>query len=226
MKRKTTLRYFLALGLLLLLLCPTAALARQPGSTPETVTEVPYYGPDKPDDSYILGDTINWIVRGINSWAYRDALRMFAVADLHQIRHIVIHLNSEGGSVMDGMALGMLLREKVQAGWTIEVRAQGFVASAAVIVLVTGSPGQRYLHEDSLVMVHEIAAFTFMEQLKTTDARKKADYMALIERTMTGFVARYTKLSTDELLVLMRAETWMTADQAVAKGFADHLVGH
>ena len=58
-----------------------------------------------------------------------------------KIKHVVIHLNSGGGEIFAGMAMAQLMREKIAQGWTIEIKAHGLIASAAMRSLVSGSHG-------------------------------------------------------------------------------------
>jgi hypothetical protein len=58
-----------------------------------------------------------------------------------------------------------------------------------------------------------------------TDLRRYADMMEKSKEKMVAIYAGKTTLPSEDIAGLMTAETWMTSDEAVAKGFADKISG-
>jgi len=143
----------------------------------------------------------------------------------HTKKHIVIYLTSPGGSVFDGLAFAQLMLEAQREGWIVEVRAYGWAASAAAIVLACGTPGHRYIADNSFVMIHELSTLKMFSMETVSDTEKEARVKRLIQNEVMSLLASHTRLSRDELIKKCREETWMCAQTAVEWGFADHIGG-
>lgn len=136
---------------------------------------------------------------------------------LGEIDTLDIYINSPGGDVFAGQAIYSILK-RLTAKKTVHV--DGVAASIASLVAMAGDVIK--MPANATMMVHNPmgGCFGFAE-----DHRKMAD---ALDRVREGMLAAYqskvTKLSKDEIIALLDAETWMTAREAVEKGFADELV--
>lgn len=128
------------------------------------------------------------------------------------VKNIKLLLNSPGGSVFDGMAIYNLLAE-VREKLTVEV--VGLAASIASIIALAGS--KLVMAEGAYFMIHN--PWTRMSG-SSEDLRKAAD---LLDKMRADFIAVYVResgLSEEEVGDMMDAETWLSASEAVEKGFA------
>lgn len=122
-------------------------------------------------------------------------------------------LNSPGGSVFDGMAIYNLLaahRDK------LDIEVVGLAASIASIIALAGR--KLTMAEGSYYMIHNPLTIMVGD---AEELRKTAD---VLDKMKGDFVAIYGKksgLKDDEISQLMDDETWLTADEAIEKGFAD-----
>ncbi|MGX7004138.1 head maturation protease, ClpP-related [Caballeronia sp. KNU42] len=126
---------------------------------------------------------------------------------------IVVAVNSPGGDVFDAFAIYNALRR--YAG-KVTTRVDGVAASAASLVVMAGD--QVVMPENAMMMIHNIWTVTAgtADELRTT-----AD---LMDKTRDGVVAAYrnkTSLEDQAIIDMLDAETWMTALEAQALGFAD-----
>jgi len=137
---------------------------------------------------------------------------------------IVIYLNSPGGEVFEGLGFAQLMLDLQSKGITIEVRCYGLAASAAAIILAAGSPGHRYIADCSFVMVHELWVFKLFSVQSVSQVEKEAKVMRKVQNAIIQMLANRTKLSPEELKRRCAAETWISAQQAIEWGFADHLI--
>ncbi|CAM2154435.1 ATP-dependent Clp protease, protease subunit [Paraburkholderia tropica] len=128
---------------------------------------------------------------------------------------VIVAVNSPGGDVFDAFAIYNALRR--YAG-KVTSRVDGVAASAASLVVMAGDTV--IMPENAMLMIHNpwtIAGGT------SDDLRNTADTM---DKVRDGIVAAYANRSgqtPDDVQQMMNAETWLTAAEAKAIGFADEI---
>lgn len=145
-----------------------------------------------------------------------DELKALA-ADVRTIR---VHVNSPGGDVFEAVAITNALRaQREEKGRTVEMLVEGLAASAASFLLQAGNTIR--IADNALVMVHNPWS------IQIGEASDMLEMAAMLEKVRDTIIATYrwhSTLSVDELKALMDAETWLTADEAIEKGFATEKV--
>lgn len=132
------------------------------------------------------------------------------------VTKISVRVNSPGGNPFDAVAIANALREqRTLKKRSVEMTIDGLAASAASIVIMAGSPIR--IAKNALVMVHDPLSIGIGN---STDFRKIADDLDRVRDVIVATYRWNSSLSDEELRGLMRAETWMDADEAIAKGFA------
>lgn len=129
---------------------------------------------------------------------------------------IKLAINSPGGAVFDALAIYNALRQHPAA---VEVTIMGVAASAASLVAMAGD--RIVMPENAFMMIHNPANIAFGT---ADDMREMADVLDKLGDSLVGIYAARTGLPDDEIRALLDAETWLNADEAVAKGFADELL--
>ena len=129
---------------------------------------------------------------------------------------VTVRVNSPGGDVFAGNAISGLLS---RYNGEVTVRVEGLAASAASAIAMRGDIIE--MDEGSQMMIHR--AHTSLFGGEAPDFRKTAD---ILEKTDEDLIYSYTKrnrrdLDEDTIRDMVHAETWMTASEAVEKGFAD-----
>ena len=207
---------------------PYAAEKEVSLSIPSSITistEFPYHGIREINIAYILKDVGHFLVYGrISDMEYYKMVMAWDLFESKKIKHVIVYLNSGGGEIFAGMAMGQLMREKIAQGWTIEVKAQGLIASAAMRILVSGSHGKRMVSPYALLMVHELSTYTYRSSDSTTDKRKQAKILKMIQDNGTQFMSDMTGIPFEELVLMREEETWFSAEEAIELGFADGLL--
>lgn len=130
---------------------------------------------------------------------------------------IVIEANSNGGFVTAGSEIYTALRN-YKGKVTVEVT--GMVASAASFAIMGAD--KVIMSPTAQMMIHKAL---FNEVSGNSDDLQKAisALNSSDEAIVSAYVAK-TGLSEDELMELMRNETYMSAREAVNKGFADEIM--
>jgi len=126
---------------------------------------------------------------------------------------ITVRINSLGGSVFDGLAIYNLLRDHV-GGVTIKI--DGVAASMASVVAMAGT--RVIMSESALMMIHnpnsEVAG-------EASDLRNMAQVLDQVKNSLVAAYHRKTKMAPNKIAMMMDAETWMSATEALALGFID-----
>lgn len=131
--------------------------------------------------------------------------------------HILVRINSYGGSVTDGIAIYNALRGH---GAQITARVEGIAASIASLIAMAGDEVEMF--SNTLLMVH--APWTIAIG-NSAEMRQMADVLDTYAKAMSTSYARKTGESVDQVMQLLTDGTdhWFTAAEAVEKGYADSL---
>jgi len=182
-------------------------------------------GPKMPTFAYMLPDkTFVWkLFAGIGVSDHSDLIDIFKLMEISGSTKLQIVLNNSGGSVFDGMAIAGQIQEKVKSGYTVEVRVYGIAASAATLILVSGSKDHRFVERNSLVMIHELSTFEFLSIKNVSEKEKEVKILRMIQDNLARLMAEMTGMKLEDLKKLCKEETWLTPEQAVRQGFADKV---
>lgn len=152
----------------------------------------------------------------VSAKAFLDDLKALPAA----VRTVTVRINSLGGDVFDAVAITNALRSWGQVpGRTVVTKVDGLAASAASVVLMAGS--RILIGDNALVMVHEPATLTWGS---AKVHRKIGDDLDVVRGSIVATYRWHSHLSEAELVALLEAETWMSADEAIANGFATEKV--
>jgi ATP-dependent Clp protease protease subunit len=145
---------------------------------------------------------------GITAANFSDAIK-----NAGEISAITMRINSPGGDAFEGVAIYNVLRA---TGKPINVFVDGLAASAASIVAMAGD--NCTMGDGSVMMIHNAMALAIGN---ANDMRKMADTLDTVSGAMADIYANRTEMPKADILKLMDEETWMDANEAIAKGFAD-----
>ena len=122
------------------------------------------------------------------------------------------YINSPGGSVFEGVAIHNIIDRQPNT----VVHIDGLAASAASIVAMAGD--EIRIAENGMIMIHDPWTFAMGN---AAELRDLADTLDQIGGTLRDTYVRRTGQEADEVARMMAEETWMTAEEVVALGFAD-----
>lgn len=136
---------------------------------------------------------------------------MAAMAEAKDAKSITVNINSPGGDAFEGVAIYNLLKA---SGKPVAVNVVGLAASAASIIAMAGKT--RVMNLGTQMMIHEALA---MGAGHADDLRQLADTLDTVSNSIADIYAAETGLTKDKVLSLMKAETWMNAEDAKNDGF-------
>lgn len=125
-----------------------------------------------------------------------------------------LYINSPGGDAAEGAALMAI----VERHGSVTARVQGIAASAATLPMVAAR--QVIIHQSAMVMIHEPSAWGGGT---ADELRRTAATLDKMSETYGQAYARHTGQPLARVLAWMKAETWLTAEEAVELNFADEL---
>jgi len=141
---------------------------------------------------------------------------MASLAELGDQETIVCRLNSPGGSVQEGLAIFNALRA---SGKTIEMHIDAMAASVASVIAMAGDT--IIMADNASIMVHDPFVMAFGGS--SEELRALADEIDRMKSVILDIYSKRTGLGRPELEAMMAAETYLSAKDAVAKGFADKI---
>lgn len=153
------------------------------------------------------------------SWwddSYTSAKDILDTLKDNKNKDVVIHVNSEGGSVFDAFAIYTQLR---QHSGKITAYVDGLAASAASYLIAAAD--EVVMSDVAWLMIHN--ASTWITGNKD-DIRKEANLLENIDNTIASIYAkRSNHYSIDHFLQLMKEETWLSATDAATLGLVDTI---
>ncbi|WP_431282745.1 head maturation protease, ClpP-related [Humitalea sp. 24SJ18S-53] len=130
---------------------------------------------------------------------------------------LTVLVNSPGGSALDGFAIFNML---AQHGGPVTARVNALAASAASYIVMAASRIE--MHDASMMMIHNASLVTMGTK---ADHAASAEILGKIDAIMVRIYAARTGLEPAAITAMMDAETYMDGPEALAKGFATHLLG-
>ncbi|MCF7979391.1 MAG: ATP-dependent Clp protease proteolytic subunit [Chromatiaceae bacterium] len=123
-----------------------------------------------------------------------------------------VRINSPGGSVFEGLAI----TNAIQAHGKVRIIIDGLAASIASLIACAGRRVE--MAENALFMLHQ----PWTNSGGTADdLRRDAAALDQAAKSLVVGYASKSKKPAAEITALMAAETWLTADEALAEGFVD-----
>lgn len=131
-------------------------------------------------------------------------------------REILLHLNTPGGNVFDGLAIANSLKSHPAK---VITQIDGIAASIGSVIAIAGD--EVNIADTGFIMIHNAHGFAIGG---ADEMRKTADTLEKIDGTLSKVYADKTELTQKETLALMNDETWFTAQEAVDIGLADSVI--
>jgi len=131
------------------------------------------------------------------------------------IENLTVRINSYGGEIFDAFAIYNVLARHPA---TVTVIIDGIAASAASVIAMAGD--KVVMPENAFLMIHRAWGVVIGN---SEDMREWADTMAKFDTAIVNTYLKKSDATPEEIEVLMRDETWLTAKEAYELGFADEV---
>jgi len=156
---------------------------------------------------------------GYSKKYFRQAL------DGHKKDKVILSVSSLGGSVDDALAI----YDQIKEHGNVEVQLSAFVASAATFM--TLSAKKITMNENSFYLIHKAMNWVDQWDLMNEDEikeliekleKQKKELAKVTLQLAKMYVAKSGK-SLEEIITLMKQNTWLTAEEAKQWGFVDEI---
>ncbi len=149
-------------------------------------------------------------VDGVSAKGFSEAL-----SDLGEVDILDVRFNTPGGDVFQGMAVyNALNRHPAKKIGHVDALA----ASMGSVILCACDEIE--VAENAIVMIHNVQGGLRGEP---DDLRAYADRMEKLNENAIDIYASRTGMNRDDVVTAMKAETWYTAKEALAAGFATKI---
>lgn len=157
-----------------------------------------------------------FLIDSINDESYEKFSRRVAALERESTLPIEVELMSSGGDAYSALAFsGRMRSSKCQ----FVIKAYGFVASAAVMILAAGDV--RAMTKETWVMVHEDSG---KANGSVTEMQKVALQWSAMEDQWATLLAEYTTTTAEVWRKLHNETKYLTATQCLDLGLIDEIV--
>jgi len=169
------------------------------------------------EDSAEDADTTDvYVYDSIGGWFGMYADEFISALGEVKSKNISLRLNSPGGSVFEGIAIANAIRNHPA---NVTVYVDSLAASIASVIALAGN--RLVMMPQSQIMIHNASGGCYGD---ATEMTKMADLLDKQSRNIAEAYAQHTGRPVAEWQQYMDAETWFTADEAVAVGLADEAM--
>ena len=127
-----------------------------------------------------------------------------------------VEINSGGGSVFAGSEIYTALKSYTG---NVIVKIVGLAASAASVIAMSGKKIQ--MSPTAQLMIHNVSS---RQSGDYRDMEHMAEVLKNANETISNAYRLKSKMSQEQLLEMMNAETWMTAAKAKEYGLIDEIM--
>lgn len=165
--------------------------------------------------SAVEGDSYDWWSGSVkksetSAQYFRETLEKYKNVD-----NINLYINSLGGSVLEGVSIYNQLRRHPAK---VTAYIDGFACSVASVIAMAAD--KVIMPKNAVMMIHNAWA---VASGNAKELRKAADDLDVLnEAGRNAYLLKSAgKIAEEELVKLMDAETYLTAEQCMEYGFAD-----
>lgn len=136
-------------------------------------------------------------------------------------KKITIYLNTNGGSVYDGLSLCNII-ERLKTPTDIIVL--GYAYSMGSIILMSGKNNpnvKRYCYPFSTALIHGGSAYISGSSSQVKDYWK---FNEKYEKRIADFIVSHTNLTEEDYAAIERYEAYMDSDEMFEKGLVDEIL--
>jgi len=133
-------------------------------------------------------------------------------------KEITLYINSPGGSVNAALAIYDTMQFVKPDIKTVCV---GIAASAAAIILCSGTKGKRYVLPNSEVLIHQVMGEAGGQ---ATEIEISARHILKIKERLNKLLAKHTGKSITQIEKDSDRDFWFTAEEAKTYGLVDDII--
>lgn len=170
--------------------------------------------------SRLLKDRIIFIGEPIDDHVANTVIAQMLFLDAENAKEdIKVYINSPGGSVTSALALYDTMQYLKSDVMTICI---GQAASAAAVLLASGTKGKRYSLPNARVLIHQVATGGFEGQQKDVEIHAKE--LLRVKNQLNEILSRHTAQPVKKIEIDTDRDFFMTAEEAKKYGIIDKII--
>jgi len=158
-------------------------------------------------------------VLSLNKMLRDIAIKQITLGATHEIPPppIKLHINSPGGSLLDGFAAVDYIRGcKVPVSTIVD----GSAASAATLMSVVAT-GKRYINKHGYMLIHQLSGGVWGKYEDMVDDFKNS---TLFMETIYGIYREHTKIPEKTIKEMLKRDLWFDAKTCLKYGMVDEIL--
>lgn len=187
-------------------------------------TPMPYFSyktnhDEKRADFYVFGDIahkrggLGGLLQSSSDQSSYDMAK--ELNEIPEGYEIVVHVNSNGGELKEGLGIYNTLKSRDK----VTTICEGFAASAGSLIFCAGQT--RIMQPASLLFIHQ--ASMAAEGNSDDFAKASEDLKIVTDAAVAAYREAGVSVPDEQLYAMLRAETWITPEDAVVMGFATEI---
>ncbi len=183
--------------------------------------DVPFSIQDRLDNAFLKNNT-HFLVGEIDATNVGKAIQwiIYENSNYSSDKILKLYVNSIGGDLYQALGLIDVMRLSKNPIHTIGI---GAVMSAAFLIFSSGQKGHRYITKNCGIMCHQ---YTDVYEGKHHDLKSFAKEAELTNKRMLNILQDATGMSERHVKskLLTPSDVWMSAEELVKLGVADHIL--
>lgn len=206
---------------------PDAARAAQPAPTnryimPQFVEKTPYGMKTQDAYSRLFEDRIIFLGVQVDDASADDVMAQLLVLESQDPnRDVMMYINSPGGSMT---AMTAIYDTMQYIKPDVQTVCLGQAASAAAILLASGTEGKRLMLPNARVLIHQPAIDQGFG--KATEIEIQAKEMLRMREWLEETLAKHTGQDVEKIRRDIEVDTFLTAPEAKEYGIVDEVLEH
>jgi ATP-dependent Clp protease protease subunit len=170
----------------------------------------------------LLENSVHFLTGEITEENVNECIKWIVFENLEAKEKVLtLYVNSSGGDLYQAFALIDIMRNSKHVVRTVGI---GSVMSAAFLIFTSGDQGERHLAANTGIMCHQFAGGG--SDAKFHDLKAEMKENELLNKKMVEILKNATGLAPSRIKakLLPASDVYLTAQEAIDLGIADHLI--
>lgn len=169
-------------------------------------------------DTKLFQNRIIYFNGEVNSLTSKETVTQLLYLDSISDEDINIYINSEGGSISDGLAIIDTINSLKSKVNTVGL---GMCASMGSVLLVSGT-GTRKCTKNCQILLHSASSYNGVSNVH--EAKVDFEHLKKMNELTMDIICNRSNFSKEELETLTKFDYWIGAEEALIKGIVDDVI--
>ena len=169
----------------------------------------------------LLENSVHFLTGEITEENVNECIKWLIYENLEAKEKVLtLYVNSSGGDLYQAFALIDIMRNSKHVVRTVGI---GSVMSAAFLIFTSGDQGERHIAANTGIMCHQ---FSGGADAKFHDLKAEMKENEMLNKKMVEILKNATGLAPSRIKtkLLPASDVYLTAQEAIDLGIADHLI--